>query len=61
MDSEPSYLAHLGEFATLKNAIGSTTHIDDLTCRFRASNSESWRARLGHKQPAATGRFAPQT
>ena len=28
MDSEPSYLASLGEFATLKNAIGSWYHQD---------------------------------
>ena len=28
MDSEPSYLAPLGEFATLKNAIGSWYHQD---------------------------------
>lgn len=28
MDSEPSYLAHLGEIATLKNAIGSGYHQD---------------------------------
>jgi len=28
MDSEPSYLASLGEFATLKNTIGSWYHQD---------------------------------
>ena len=28
MDSEPRYLASLGEFATLKNAIGSWYHQD---------------------------------
>jgi hypothetical protein len=28
MNDEPSYLSHLGEFATLKNAIGSWYHQD---------------------------------
>jgi hypothetical protein len=28
MSKEPSYLSHLGEFATLKNAIGSWYHQD---------------------------------
>lgn len=40
MDSEPSYLASLGEFATLKNTIGSWYHQD--TYLDFATDAEIW-------------------
>jgi len=58
MDSEPAYLASRGEFATLKNAIGSWYH-QDAYLDFSADN-EIWRAMWAGSDEAGQRRLVDQ-
>jgi len=58
MDSEPSYLASHGEFATLKNAIGSWYH-QDAYLDFK-TDADIWASMWAGYDSAAHGRLVDQ-